>query len=741
MIDQHDSVNIWRELGARRYDKSDLPTWYARCLPMLDEELRHMSDDVRARLATYILRYVSPISTKRLFRSGNLSKILLRGPQKNVAVLVTDVRDFVHAVRAAELAHGKLEIMEKLLERFYARVAQLIFEHEGIVGEFAGDRVLGAFGLLDDAVPAYTRALDCGVQILRQNEQLINLWNHELQDVPPFQVGIGVAYGSDLWIGDIGSVWRREMFLLGTTVHLAARCEDLLHEDAVEAMPGFDLIATENIREYVGNRATWHALPNTNIRGIGCMNVYKLKTLQPGLDKEPIRAEDLRVTMAVAEHINSTVARHEIASHQRKLREINETIIAARSVNDLLPRLLSAIQTTLAARQVSVYFYEPASNDLILQYVAPDEPELKKALVNSRIKLGSRIIGIVAQNKKSEVITDALYDARFKYDFDMQTGFTSRSMLCAPLLSTNGELLGALQVLDSESHRWDEKHLDSLTSIASAASIAIENAQSIADLQVVNVNLQQRQRQLEASSRMNATSSTLLAVHNELRGSLDAIHAIAHEISSGDVVHRSELLVSAQKLVDEVTRIEQRLAQTTTKLQQRERGRTDLRTALDAARNRLANQPLRLTEGYSLSMNVRDMTVVGDQEHLTDIFGKLLAQAICALHEHAAAPSTDCPCESEICVESTLEDEVQPQMARIVISCSGDARKEAAAHRAALFAVNGVADHRRGGDVAYRYLEELGGTLTTENYNGCGTILLVRLPIAEGYEVDDRVTR
>ncbi|MEZ4707121.1 MAG: GAF domain-containing protein [Caldilineaceae bacterium] len=739
MINEQDSVNIWRELGARRHDKSDLPAWYARCLPMLDDELRHMSDDVRARLATYILRYVSPLSTKRLFRSGNLSKILLRGPQKNVAVLVTDVRDFVHAVRAAELAHGKLEIMEKLLERFYARVAQLIFEHEGIVGEFAGDRVLGAFGLLDDAVPAYTRALDCGVQILRQNEQLINLWNHELQDVPPFQVGIGVAYGSDLWIGDIGSVWRREMFLLGTTVHLASRCEDLLHEDAVEAMPGFDLIATENIRDNIGNRATWHALPNTTIRGIGAMNVYKLKTLQPGLDKESIGAEDLRVTMAVAEHINSTVARHEIASHQRKLREINETIIAARSVNDLLPRLLSAIQTTLAARQVSVYFYDPASNDLILKFVAPDEPELKKALVNSRIKLGNRIIGIVAQNKKSEVITDALYDARFKYDFDMQTGFTSRSMLCAPLLSTNGELLGALQVLDSESHRWDEKHLDSLTSIASAASIAIENAQSIADLQVVNTSLQQRQRQLEASSRLNATSNALLAVHNELRGSLDAINVIAAEIANGDIVHRSELLISAQKLACEVALIEQRLAQTAIRLQQREKGRTDLRTALDAARSRLANQPPRLTEGYSLSMNVRDITVVGDEEHLADIFGKLLAQAICALREHAEALSTDCAHASEICVESALEPEVHPPIARVTISYSAAAEAAPASHRAAWPSDNGIADHRRITEIAHRYIEGLGGSLTTENYNGCGTKLLVRLPIAEGYEVDDRV--
>src|SRR5690606_19891517 len=56
--------------------------------------------------------------------------------------------------------------------------------------------------------------------------------------------------------------------------------------------------------------------------------------------------------------------------------------------------------------------------------------------------------------------------------------FRIRSMMCAPLLTADGEAIGVIQIdtLDQR-HRFTEDDLDLLASVASQAAIAIDNAQ------------------------------------------------------------------------------------------------------------------------------------------------------------------------------------------------------------------------------------------------------------------------
>jgi len=90
--------------------------------------------------------------------------------------------------------------------------------------------------------------------------------------------------------------------------------------------------------------------------------------------------------------------------------------------------------------------------------------------------MGQGIAGWVAQQKKPLIVNDVRKDDRFYREVDTQTKFTTRSILCAPILF-KGKLLAVIEImnrLDDEPFR--KKDLSSISSLLDSAAIAMENA-------------------------------------------------------------------------------------------------------------------------------------------------------------------------------------------------------------------------------------------------------------------------
>jgi GAF domain-containing protein len=83
----------------------------------------------------------------------------------------------------------------------------------------------------------------------------------------------------------------------------------------------------------------------------------------------------------------------------------------------------------------------------------------------------------VAATLRPEIVEDAARDRRFLFQVDQQTGFTTRSMLAAPLLHGN-RCVGAVQILNCRSPdaRFERTDLEFLEAIAADAAQAIDNA-------------------------------------------------------------------------------------------------------------------------------------------------------------------------------------------------------------------------------------------------------------------------
>ena len=65
-----------------------------------------------------------------------------------------------------------------------------------------------------------------------------------------------------------------------------------------------------------------------------------------------------------------------------------------------------------------------------------------------RLSSSEGIAGSVVKEKKAIRVADAYSDARFNRDVDATTGYKTRTILASPVLGTNGEVLGVLQMVN-----------------------------------------------------------------------------------------------------------------------------------------------------------------------------------------------------------------------------------------------------------------------------------------------------
>ncbi len=88
------------------------------------------------------------------------------------------------------------------------------------------------------------------------------------------------------------------------------------------------------------------------------------------------------------------------------------------------------------------------------------------------------IINEVIKQKQAVLSADAASDSRFELSQSI-ADFRIRSMMCAPLVTNDGNVLGVIQIdtLDQRA-RFTNDDLDVLASVASQAAFKIDNASS-----------------------------------------------------------------------------------------------------------------------------------------------------------------------------------------------------------------------------------------------------------------------
>eukprot|EP00002_Diphylleia_rotans_P027008 TRINITY_DN5404_c0_g2_i3.p1 TRINITY_DN5404_c0_g2~~TRINITY_DN5404_c0_g2_i3.p1 ORF type:complete len:1596 (+),score=363.65 TRINITY_DN5404_c0_g2_i3:400-4788(+) len=94
------------------------------------------------------------------------------------------------------------------------------------------------------------------------------------------------------------------------------------------------------------------------------------------------------------------------------------------------------------------------------------------------VPLGAGIVGHVAQSGQTLNITNAYDEPRFNPDVDKKTGYTTKNILCMPVRTHDGKIVGAIQMVNKTTgteFNPDDEQL--LTAFCTHAAVAIVNSQ------------------------------------------------------------------------------------------------------------------------------------------------------------------------------------------------------------------------------------------------------------------------
>ena len=264
-------------IECRRQRPSGIMQWFViRGLIVYDAEgarrivggLRDITPQIEAqhklgeaeRMRANLSRYFSSNIVEGLMLNGGK---LNEASTQNVTVMFADIWGFT-AVSAQMPGTAVIG----LLREYLGLAERAVFAHGGTLDKFLGDGLMATFGTPTPGSDDAANALACA----RAMADAVVKWNakRKAQGLVPLRIGIGLHCG-EVAVGEIGSERRMEFAVIGDTVNIAARIQEMTREldlamlasDAVihaagpEAASGFRDLGEQAIRGRGGSVRLW----------------------------------------------------------------------------------------------------------------------------------------------------------------------------------------------------------------------------------------------------------------------------------------------------------------------------------------------------------------------------------------------------------------------------------------------------------------------------------------------------
>jgi adenylate cyclase len=177
----------------------------------------------RAQVRGLFERYVAPAAIDQML--GKSEALTLSGQRKDLTILFSDIRGFT------SLSEGlSPDDVVEILNEYLANMTNIIFEYKGTIDKFEGDAILALWNAPLDVPDHPTQTVLAAVEMIKQLEKLQAIWATKSQ--APLKIGVGINTGQ-AFVGNIGSARRMDYTVIGDTVNLASRLQDLTKEAGV----------------------------------------------------------------------------------------------------------------------------------------------------------------------------------------------------------------------------------------------------------------------------------------------------------------------------------------------------------------------------------------------------------------------------------------------------------------------------------------------------------------------------
>jgi len=188
------------------------------------------------------------------------------------------------------------------------------------------------------------------------------------------------------------------------------------------------------------------------------------------------------------------VAPGDAHSHLELLADMGRDFATSQDLEATLRRAVARITDYVDAEAGALFMLTPCGLKLQCEAcIGPVE------ITGLEIAADQGIVGFCVQNDAGRIVRDVANDSDFNASVDDETGFTTRSILCAPM-SIKGERVGAIELINKRGGDglFDNDDLHLLQALSVSAGLAVLNARMAAEL----VEQERVKRELELAAEI-----------------------------------------------------------------------------------------------------------------------------------------------------------------------------------------------------------------------------------------------
>lgn len=228
----------------------------------IDNALAHQKIAQQTLQRSALERFLSPEVAEMVVANPT---IRLGGVNQKCSVMFADIRNFTPMSEGLEP-----ERVVEILNEYFTRVTDVIFDYGGTLDKYIGDAVMAVFGA---PISKGNDAANCVNAAVHIQRLLIEL-NRDAaaRHWPELSVGVGINTGI-VTAGNIGSLRRIDYTVIGDTVNIASRL-------ASNAVAG-QILISDSTAEDLGDNFDLEGLPPLKVKGRSTpLDVFSVKWRQ-----------------------------------------------------------------------------------------------------------------------------------------------------------------------------------------------------------------------------------------------------------------------------------------------------------------------------------------------------------------------------------------------------------------------------------------------------------------------------
>ncbi len=148
---------------------------------------------------------------------------------------------------------------------------------------------------------------------------------------------------------------------------------------------------------------------------------------------------------------------------------VSRAVAALETLNEVLAALVQITSMEMGAERTTLFLNDSHTGELYSR-IAQGTFYREIRMLNT-----NGVAGHVYTTGKGVVVPDAYADERFNRSIDEQTGFVTKSLLCAPIRTVKGEVIGIAQVLNKQEGQFTEDDLAVLEAMTTQAALALQS--------------------------------------------------------------------------------------------------------------------------------------------------------------------------------------------------------------------------------------------------------------------------